>query len=136
MPDEGDWTDAQKATLLNVITLSALYLAHGQQDIGMAFHVEVSLMEGIETLYETPEQQRRATTVVPPVATCIILAGEKIYDLSKTGKNDNGKGRGFNLGRWALWKTKFDEIAANQGLSESVRNIAAKAAFKMERIQS
>ena len=133
MPDEGDWTDAQKATLLNVINFSALYLDHGQKDIGMSFHAEVSLMEGIEVPYQTPEQQRRAATVVPPAATWILLAGEKIYDLCKSGKDD--KGRGFSLRRWALWKAKFGEIATNQGLGDDVRDIASKTACEMGRVE-
>ena len=133
MPDEGDWTDAQRATLLNVITFSALYLTHGQKDIGMSFHAEVSLMEGIEVLYQTPEQQRRAATVVPPAATWIFFAGGKIYEICTRGKDD--KGRGFSMGRWALWKEKFDEIAANQELGDNVRNVASKAAAEMERIE-
>ena len=133
MPDEGDWTDAQRATLLNVITFSALYLNHGQKDIGMSFHAEVSLMEGIEVPYQTSEQQRRAATVVPPAATWILLAGVKVYELCKSGKDN--KGRGFSLGRWALWKEKFGDIATNQGLGDVVRDIASKAACEMGRIE-
>ena len=133
MPDEGDWTDAQKATLWNVITFSALYLDHGRKDIGMSFHAEVSLMEGIEVPYQTPEQQRRAATVVPPAATWILLAGEKVYELCKSGKDD--KGRGFSMGRWALWKEKFGEIATNQELGDDVRDIASKAVGEMEKIE-
>ena len=133
MPDEGDWTDAQKARLLNVITFSALCLNHGQKDIGMSFHAEVSLMEGIEVAYQTPEQQRRAATVVPPAATWILLAGEKLYELCKSGKDD--KGRGFSLRRWALWKEKFGEIATNQEFGDDVRDIASKAAGEMEKLE-
>ena len=133
MPEEGDWTDAQKATLFNVITFSALYLNHGQKDIGMSFHAEVSLMEAIEVSYETPEQQRRAATVVPLAATWILLAGVKIHELCKSGKDD--KGRGFSIGRWALWKEKFSEIATNHALGDDVRDIASKAASEMEKLE-
>ena len=133
MPDEGEWTDAQKAKLMNVITFSALYLTYGQKDIGMSFHAEVSLMEAIEVPYQTPEQQRRAATVVPPAATWILLAGGKVYELCKSGKDENG--RGFSMGRWALWKEKFGEIAANRELGDDVRNIASKAVSEMERIE-
>lgn len=134
MPDEGDWTDAQRTTLLNVMTFSALYLAHGEHDIGMPFHAEVSLMEGVETPYQTHEQQRRALTNVPPAATWILLAGEKVYELCKNGKDD--KGRGFSLGRWDLWKAEFGEIAANEGLDGRVRDIASKAAAEMGKIEA
>ena len=133
MPDEGEWTDAQRSKLMNVITFSALYLTHGQKDIGMSFHAEMSLMEAIEVPYQTPEQQRRAVTVVPPAATWILLAGGKIYELCKSGKDD--KRRGYSMGRWALWKEKFGEIATNQELGDDVRNIASKAVSEMERIE-
>lgn len=133
MPDEGDWTDAQRATLLNVMTFSALYLAHGQRDIGMPFHAEVSLMDGVQEPYQTQEQQRRAATNVPPAATWILLAGEKIYELCKNRKAE--KGRGFSLRRWALWKEKFGEIAANEGLDDRVRDFASRAALEMGRVE-
>ena len=134
MPDEGDWSDAQRAALLNVTTFSALYLVHGQGVINMAFHAEVSLMEGIEASYHTNEEQRRAATVVPPAATWILVAGNEIYQLCKNGQGE--KGRGFSLERWEVWRTKFKEIAANEGLGVDVRDVAAKAALIMERIQS
>ena len=99
----------------------------------MPFHAEVSFMEGIEVPYQTPEQQRRAATVVPPAATWILLAGGKVYELCKSGKDD--KGRGFSMGKWVLWKEKFGEIAANQELGDDVRDIASKAVDEMERIE-
>ena len=133
MPDEGEWTDEQKAKLMNVITFSALYLTHGQKDIGMSFHAEMSLVEAIEVPYQNVEQQRRAATVVPPAATWILLAGVKIHELCKSGKDD--KSRGYSMGRWALWKEKFGEIATNRELGDDVRNIASKAAGEMERIE-
>ena len=133
MPDEADWTEAQKATLMNVITFSALYLARGQKDIGMSLHAEVSLMDGIETPYETQQQQKGAATVVPPAATWILIAGNKIWDLCQAGKDD--KGRGFSMGRWNLWKRKFGEIAANEGLGQHVKDIASGAATTMQQIE-
>lgn len=99
----------------------------------MSFHAEVSIREGIEVPYQTPEQQRRAATVVPPAATWILLVGGNVYELCKSGKDD--KGRGFSLGRWALWKEKFGGIAANQEFGDDVRDIASKAADEMEGIE-
>ena len=55
MLDEGEWTDAQKEKLINVITFSALYFTYGQKDIGILFYAEMSLMEVIEVPYQTPE---------------------------------------------------------------------------------
>ena len=135
MPDEGDWTDYQRATLLNVTTFAALFLAHGRQSIGMPFHAEVSLMEGIEEPYQTPQQQRRAATNVPPAATWILLAGEKIYELcTKDYDRDDDQGRGYSLERWALWKKRFRETAENQALTDAFKDIASRAASEMERI--
>lgn len=133
MPASGDWTDAQKKRLLDVVTFGALYLHYGEVDIGMSFHAEVSMMYGIEGPYQTPEQQRGALTDVPPAATWILIAGSDIYKLCKTGKTE--RGRGFDLGRWALWKSKFDEISENQGLTEDVRDIARRAAMAMSGIE-
>lgn len=119
---------------MNVITFGALYLLHGEKDIGMRFHAEVSFMDGIEVAYQTPQEQRRAVTLVPPAATWILIAGEKIYELCKHGKLD--RGRGYSLVRWALWKKKFSEIAVNQGLPKDVTLIAAQAATEMQKIEN
>lgn len=132
MPDEGDWTAAQRATLMNVVTFGALYLIRSPGNVGMSFHAEVSIMHGIESPYQTPEEQRRAKTVVPPAATWILLAGEKIYELCKNG--DTQQGRGYSLERWALWKRDFGEIATNRGLTDDIKHIASQAAFQMEKI--
>lgn len=133
IPDEGDWTEAQRATLMKVVTFGALYLVRGYSDIGMSFHAEVSIMHGVESPYQTPEQQRRAKILVPPAAQWIHLAGEKIYELCKHGRDQQG--RGYSLYRWALWKRHFVEIATNKGLTDDVKHIASQAAVKMEKIE-
>ncbi len=147
--EEGDW-DAQALALLNATTFGAMYLALGRQSIGMPFHAEVSLMQGIEVPCQTLEQQRRAVMYVPPAATWVLLAGERIYELCKIdhdrkdggpGSTPNGsewlwgKGRGYSLARWAFWKKRFSEIATTQELKDSVKDIAARAASEMERIE-
>lgn len=91
-----------------------MYLARGKQPVGMLFHAGISLMQGIEVHCQTPDQQRRAATYVPPAATWILLAGERIYELCKSDSNRRGgapgstpdgdqwlwgKGRGYSLGR-------------------------------------
>ena len=149
MDDEGDW-DAQAVPLLNATTFGAMYFAHGRQQIGMSFHAEVSLMHGIEVPYQTPEQHRRAMMYVPPAATWILLAGEEIYGLCKNDHDRQdgapgstfdtdewlwGKSRGYSLGRWAFWKKRFSEIATTRDLKDGVKEIAEKAAAKMEMIE-
>lgn len=144
--EDGEW-EAQSVPLLNATTFGAMYLARGKQPIGMPFHAEVSLMQGIEVPCQTPEQQRQAAMYVPPAATWILLAGERIYELCKNdhdrkdsdpGLGDEwlwGKGRGYSLGRWAFWKKRFGEIATTQGLKDDVKDIAARAASEMEKIE-
>ena len=141
MPDnEGDWTDAQRTALLNVTTFGALYLARGIRSIGMDLHAEGSLMDGVEEPYDTPEQRRRAATVVPPASTWVLFAGEAIYKLCKNEHNrreDLGQyGRGYSLGRWIVWKKKFGVIGAMESLEQGVREIAQRAASEMSRIDS
>lgn len=46
---ESGWDD-QAVSLLNATTFGAMYLARGKQLIGMLFHAEISLMQGIEEL--------------------------------------------------------------------------------------
>ena len=146
--DEDD-RNAQAVPLLNCVTFGAMYLARGRQPLGMPFHAEVSLMHGIEVPCQTLEQRRRAVIYVPPAATWVLLAGEAIYELCKndhdrkdgapgsTSYGDEwlwGQGRGYSLGRWALWKKRFGEIASAKELKEGVTDIAAKAALEMERV--
>lgn len=150
MEKEDDW-DAQAVPLLNATTFGAIYLALGRQPIGMAFHAEVSLMQGIEVPCQSPEQRRRAAMYVSPAATWVLFAGEAIYQLCKsdhdrkdgapgsTPDDDEwlwGKGRGYSVGRWAFWKKRFEEIARTEELKDSVRDIAARAASQMKEIGS
>ncbi|MCJ1462815.1 hypothetical protein MMC07_001418 [Pseudocyphellaria aurata] len=145
---DGSW-DAQAVPLLNATTFGAMYLARGKQPIGMLFHAEISLMHGIEVPYETPDQQRRAAMYVPPAATWILLAGEELnerckndYDRKDGAKGSTpygdewlwGKGRGYSLGRWELWKKRFGEIALTQGLPDDVKGFAARATSKIDEI--
>lgn len=148
---EGNWDD-QAMPLLNATTFGAMYFARGRQpSIGMSFHAEVSLMQGIEVPYQMPNQQRLAAMYIPPAATWILLAGERIYELCKSdhGRKDGapgstpneeewlwGKGRGFSLGRWALWKERFDEIARTQGLQNGVKELSARANSEMGKLES
>lgn len=139
LPDnEGDWTDSQRTTLLNVTNFGAMYLASGIHPIGMELHAESSLMDGVEDPYNTPEQRCRADTVIPPAATWVLLAGEKIYKLCKNNHDRTellGQyGRGYSLGRWNVWKKRFDLIATTEDLSDTVRDFAQRAAGKMDSI--
>ena len=146
--EEGEW-DAQAVTLINATTFGAIYLARGRQPVGMSFHAEVSLMQGIEVPYQTREQQRCAAVYVPPAATWVLLAGEKIYELCKADhdRKDSdpasnlgsdqwlwAKSRGYSLGRWAFWKKRFGDIAATSELKDGVKEIAERAASRMESI--
>ena len=144
----GDW-DAQAVPLLNATIFGATYLTLGKIDIGMPSNTEYSLMQGIEVPYRSLEQQRRAVMYVPPASTWILIAGETIYKLCKsdydfldngpgsTPDNDEwlwGKSRGYSLGRWSFWKKRFGEIAATEELKGDVKEIAARAAFEMEKL--
>ncbi|KAI9779301.1 MAG: hypothetical protein M1816_003614 [Peltula sp. TS41687] len=153
-PDEDDGTtdadwDEQASLLLTATAFAAIYLARGRQPVGIWWHAEVSFMSAVEVLCQIPAQQRRATMYVPPAATWILLAGEGILDFCRTDfdRADGakgatsyghewpwGKGRGFSMARWALWKTRFGEIATTQGLKDDVKDIAARAAAEMARI--
>lgn len=133
MPDAGDWTDTQRQTLMNVVTFGALYLAHGEKDIGMSFHAKICLVDGPEERYRTPMEIRRAETNVPPAAVWILDAGEKIYELCTHGKlYIDGD---CSLGRWTFWKKGFHDIAQNPILPYEVRDIADQAVMRMQELE-
>ncbi|KAM0805367.1 hypothetical protein BDR22DRAFT_817322 [Usnea florida] len=144
----GDW-DALAVSLLNATIFGATYLTRGKIDVGMSFFAEVSLMQGIEVHCQSFKQQRRAVMYVPPASTWILVAGETIYELCKadydflnngpgaTPDNDEwlwGKSRGYSLGRWSFWKMRFGEIAMTEGLKDDLKEIAARAAFEMNKL--
>ena len=79
-----DQCNAQVDALLNATTFGAMLLVIGKQAIGMAFHTEVSLMEGIEVPCQTLEQQRRAVIVVSPAATWVLVAGKSIMSSARS----------------------------------------------------
>ena len=130
MPDGGDWTDAQRQTLMNVVTFGALYLVHGEKDIGMAFHAKIGLLDGLEVPYRTTIEIRRARTNVPPAAVWILGAGETIFELCTHGKLDTEGD--CSLVQWTYWKKRFHEIATSPMLPYDVRDIAEKAVMRME----
>ena len=119
-----------------------MYLARGGQSVGMHFHAEVSLMVGIEEPYQTADLRRYAVRYVPPAATWILLAGETIYGLCKSDPKSVpkdewvwGKSPGYSVGRWALWKKRFGELAIREGLEDRVKDLAARAVSEMDRIE-
>ncbi|MCJ1268949.1 hypothetical protein MMC22_008837, partial [Lobaria immixta] len=147
---EGDCGENQALPLLNATTFGAIYLNRGKQPVGMTCHAEASFMSGVETPYQTPDQQREAEIYVPPAATWILLAGEKIHELCKGDYNRHEPARpsgamaswlwcgdrGYSLGRWEYWKQRFGEIAMTQGLQDGVKDLARRALSKMDMIES
>lgn len=147
---ESGYSEKYALPLLNATTFGAIYLNQGKQPVGMAYHAEASFIGGIEVPYQTPDQQREAEMYVPPAATWILLAGEKMYELCKSDYNRRECARipypmnpwlwfgdrGYSLGRWEYWKQRFSEIAMTQGLQDSVKDIAARALSKMGMIES
>ena len=116
-----------------------MYLPRGLHPVGMDLHAESSFIDGVEEPYETPEQKRRrACIVVPPAATRVFTAGEKIYELCKSNHNrrevSGQYGRGYSLGRWSVWKSRFGSIAAAEGFGVGVCDIVQQAAGKMDGI--
>ncbi|MCJ1423539.1 hypothetical protein MMC29_001423 [Sticta canariensis] len=123
---EGDW-DEQTVILLNATTFGAVYLARAKQP-----------------------PQRYAAMYVPAAANWILLAGQRIYELCKSDYNRKDgapglsldeiewlwdKGRGYSLGRWALWKKRFGEVAITQGLQDGVRDLDASTQLRTVQIR-
>ncbi|MCJ1268710.1 hypothetical protein MMC22_008598 [Lobaria immixta] len=87
---------------------------------------------------------------VPPAATWILFAGERIYELCKSSVSSDdgapatvpvdewlwGEGRSYSLERWALWKKRFGDVAMTQGLQDDVKDLAGRAMFKMGKVES
>lgn len=124
------WTDAQVAAQVNYATFGAHYLSQGKTDLGMAWHAEVSFMNALDDPYDTCEQQYWAGLFVPVAATWFIQAATKIYDMCR----DSTGVRGYSLRRWAFWKCRFLEIAANEDFMISIRDMASRAASKMNKV--
>ncbi|KAE8381114.1 hypothetical protein BDV26DRAFT_289817 [Aspergillus bertholletiae] len=142
--DEDEWL-AQAAPFLNATSFSAAYLNRVPHVTSWSSYSEDCLMQALEGPYETPEPRARAAMYVPPAATWILLAGDRIYSLCKNeyGRSEitSGgdqfwwRGRGFSLQRWAFWKQRFGEIAAAEGLDDHVLGYARKAIAEIERIE-
>ncbi|KAL8994988.1 MAG: hypothetical protein Q9169_005187 [Polycauliona sp. 2 TL-2023] len=134
--EPADFTAAQRRMLLGMTTFGALYILHGEADLGMSYQCDISLAENIEQpSYPTWEEQRRADrAVVPAAATWILIAGQELYDRCKTGVVVIRE-RQYNLERWALWKRKFSEIAVNRGLTDDVNEYAGRAVARMTEIE-
>lgn len=84
---------------------------------------------------------------VPPAASWMLFAGERIYELCKSSISCDdgvpatvewlwGEGRSYSLGRWALWKKIFGEVAMTQGLQDNVKDLAGRAMSEMGKVES
>jgi hypothetical protein len=85
---------------------------------------------------------------VPGAATWVFAMGKEVYareqDLTETRPTHGNPGAGgelwtgraeFSKERWALWKSRFGEVAQMEELSEEVRGIAREAAEAMAKIE-
>ena len=124
------WTDAQVAAEVNYATFGAHYLCQGKKDLSMAWHAEVSFKVALDGPHDTPEQQYWARLLVPAAATWFIQAAMKIFDMCR----DSNGVSSYSLERWAFWKCRFLEIAANEHLMISIRDMASRAASEMDKV--
>lgn len=101
--------------------------------------------------YKTEQQQRLGATYLPPTASWIHFAGNRIYNLCKkyydrldvrAGSTLIGsvwlwrKGRGYSSGRWAFWIRRLNEKSITQILNKRLREMAVKAASGMIEIEN
>ena len=93
----------------------------------MQFHALVRIGHGLNEPYDTPAQRRRASTVVPPAAQWILLAGAKIHQLCTQGEYDRDVD--FNMDRWVFWMGQFREVSIVQYLAE-------RAVSKMDHLEN
>ena len=135
-PYQGDWHD-QAPPLLSATSFAATYLVRNfENDVSMACYVGESLHQGVVEPCETPEQQYTAVVYLPPAATWILIAGEKLHQLCKGDDRARRMKLQFSLEKWALWRRRFGEIAAAGLLDGRLLDFASRAADEMARIDS
>ena len=131
------WSDAQLAAQVNFATFGAHYLCQGKKDLSMAWHAEVIFSEALDDPHDTPEQHYWAELLVPAAATWFIQAATKIYDMCQDSdgvRSLHTYSWSYSLERWAFWKCRFLEIAANEALKISIRDMASRAASEMGKV--
>jgi len=145
-PDgESDW-HAQAPQLLKVTTFGATMMARAKYDMGMSFHAISAMVEGVERPYDAKrEVQHEWSMHLPPAATWVLIAGEKLYELCFSDvvpryANTHATklkwgGRAFCAERWALWKQQFQTLASTWEIDEPCRVFAARAAQKMGELE-
>ena len=124
------WSDAQVAAHINYATFGAHYLCQGKKMLSMAWRAEVSFIEAHDHSHDTCEQQYWAVFLVPAAATWFTQAAMTIHNMCR----DSNGVRGYSLESWAFWKCRFLEIAANEHLMISIRDMAPRAASEMDKV--
>ena len=143
MSDE-EWLK-QAAPLLNASIFGATLLARSDASPSMVFHVSDALAIAIEES-EVQADWRDAKMYIPPAASWMIIAGDKLYRYSN-GQRDpkaplasshslwNGENK-FSLERWSFWKRRFLELAEVASFDDETQGFAAKAAARMTEIEA
>lgn len=118
-----------------------------------SFDFELFALWSFREALETKQPLAAISAVVPGVAAWIAITGEKIWKNDKkwpagplTGDParpgdywreiglPDGEVNGFVPGRWHFWKMRFYEIADQEDVDDSIRQIAATTAQNMQRI--
>ncbi len=106
----------------------------------MAWHADVIFSEALDNSHDTPEQHYWAKLLVPAAATWFIQAATKIYDMCQDSNGVRSLLRtyswSYSFERWAFWKCRVLEIAANEALKISISDMASRAAFVMDKVDS
>lgn len=129
-PDPSDWTDAQKAALINSAIFGAQFLSFGQPSLGFELRAEAAFLDGIEQPWDTLKQQslQQSEGFLLPAATWFIHSSRRIYEICKEGKLYQGN-------RWNHWRCKLQQAAAHQALANDTRSIVSRAIFEMDEVE-
>ncbi|KAI5270679.1 hypothetical protein E4T47_05959 [Aureobasidium subglaciale] len=104
----------------------------------MAFHAHDAFKEVMDGFDEEEREVADAWKMwIPPAVAWIEIAGDVLHKLCFEEKGVGGIERSammksFCAERWAEWKSRFEELAAQEEIDEHCRFLARRAAMKMQ----
>lgn len=97
----------------------------------MQYFAWTAMDEGLESGYDPENLEQEWRLLLPPVATWILIAAEKMQELCNKGYRNIEPAPG----KWLLWKERFLALSASSRLDDRCRDLCVRAERRMAEME-
>lgn len=121
----------QAPQYLNASTFGAILLIRAEHDFYMQYFAWTAMDEGLESGYDPENLEQEWKVLIPPAATWILIAAEKMHVLCKKGYRNIEPAPE----KWSLWRESFLTLSTSSKLDDRCRDLCVRAARRMAEIE-